>query len=57
MQFHFQPGRYEKCDQHQTLYPACHSGDQWCGAGAGRSRYFLLGAEAGVKVRLRLHLR
>ena len=28
---------------------------QYCGAGAGPSRYFLVGA--GVKVRLRLHLR
>ena len=31
--------------------------DQCCGAGALRSWYFLVVAGAGVKVRLRLHLR
>ena len=30
---------------------------QCCGAGAGRSRYLLVGAGACVKVQLRLHLR
>ena len=28
----------------------------YCGAGAGRSRYFRVGAGAGFKVRLWLHL-
>ena len=28
--------------------------DQCCGAGAGRSRYLMVGAEAGVKVRLHI---